>query len=139
MALPRNFVIGMLVFCVFIVGGIYLVGNFGVSGTKTQEFNATFEKVNDLTSQTESIKASITNSTSSDFGAFGVLNGLINSAWTSLKIVFTTQELAGTVITDSATFLGLPKEALIIGTLITAIIIIFVSFSIWSAIFQRDL
>lgn len=138
MALPRNFIIGIIVFCIFIVGGVYLFTSIAGSSATVNDFNSTFSKVDEITAQTNEIRDNIVNSTT-DFGLFGVLNSLINSAWTGVKVLFSTVELGDTVVTETGNFVGLPPAGFTIAGLIILIIIIFVSFSIWSAIFQRDL
>ena len=138
MSLPRHFIIGILMFCLFIASGLFLFVDFGINSAKINEFNTTFNVVNSITDKTDSIRSSITDA-DTDFGIFGVLNSLINSAWTGLGILFDVIDLSSAVISDSATFFGLPTGVFIIISLIVAGITVFISFSIWSAIFQRDL
>lgn len=135
MATPRNFIVAMLIFCVFIVGGIFLITDFGINDSQTGEFNNTFYIVNNITGDIGNIRGSI-ESSDNDFGAFGVLNGLINSAWTSLKLLFGSYDIAQAVFDDAGKFLGIDATIVL---LLGSIVLVIIAFAMWSAIFQRDL
>lgn len=135
MALPRNYVIGLVIFCIFIFGGMWLIGDFGINDASTSSFNNTFYVYNDIASDISSIRNS-TEKAETDFGAFGVLNSLINSAWVGLKVLFHTGDITSALADDVSNFFHIPFEILM---LISLIVIVVIAFAIWGAIFQRDL
>lgn len=132
---PKSYIIGIVIFCLFIVGGVSMLGSFGANTQQVQEFNKTFDKMNDVQEVTSDLQGSIENA-DTDFGAFGVLNSLISSAWQSLKLLFTSLGFMNSAFMGMVTFFGVPAW---IPALFIAIIIVIVAFAIFGAIFQRDL
>lgn len=132
---PRTYIIGIIIFCFIIVGGISLLASFGVNSSQVTEFNQTFDKMNDVTSVTSDLRGSIENA-DTDFGAFGVLNSLISSAWQSLRLLFTSLGFMEDAYSGLTSFFGVPAW---IPMLLGAIVIVIIAFAIFGAIFQRDL
>lgn len=132
---PRTYIIGIIIFCLFIVGGVSLLASFGVNSTQVTDFNTTFDKMNDVTDVTSDLRGSIENA-DTDFGAFGVLNSLISSAWQSLRLLFTSLGFMEDAYTGLNTFFGVPAW---IPALLGSIVIVIIAFAIFGAIFQRDL
>ena len=93
--LPRHYIIGIIMFTFFIVGGVSMMGILSDSDStftddeKFTEFNESFNILNDVSDQVENLEGSITEA-DTDFGAFGVLNALISSSWQALKLLFTS-------------------------------------------------
>jgi len=89
---PSSYVIGILIFTLFIVGGVSLMAIFRdsdpgyASDPKFSEFNKTFNVYDDTKTQVEDLGSSIT-AADQDFGVLGVLNGLIMAAWQSLRLI----------------------------------------------------
>lgn len=135
MAETRNLIIGMLIFCLVIGAGIFLIGSFGANNDETNQFNATFNVIGNMSQDISSIRNS-TAYAETDFGVFGVLNSLINSAWTGIKILFHTGDVVNAVGYDAEKMFGFPP---IIPLVLGLIVIIIISFAIWGAIFQKDL
>jgi len=142
MAEVRDYLISFAVFTFLIVGGVALLGGFReydssfANDAKFSEFNESFSKVSDFESQTDKFKG-VFNSSDEDnkFGLFGVLDALIETAWYSLKSVFTSFSFIFDVFTSTTSIFGIPAW---IPSLIISIIVIILTFAIFSAIFQRD-
>jgi hypothetical protein len=137
---PSQYIIGILMFTMLIVGGIYLIDIFRsqdsspIDPTKYNQFNSTFNTMSDVTSKVSNLETDITES-QSDFGTLGVLNSLISTAWQSLRLLFTSWGFFKNVL-FGLTIFGIPAFVpLILGLIITVMI----AYSIYSAIFQREI
>lgn len=138
---PSTYIIAIIVFTLFIVGGISMMTTFRDTDTtyatddKFSEFNSTFDVYTETTEKIEDLSSSITNA-DTDFGILGVLNGLILAAWQSLKLLLTNWAFMNTVFMGLYTIFGVP--AWIPSLIILAVSVMFV-FALYSAFFQRDL
>lgn len=136
-----TYIIGILIFTMFIYGGISMISEFAsvdssfIDANKFSKFNNTFNKYNDVVSETDNLESSITNS-DSDFGVFGVLNGLINTAWNTMVTIFSSFSFMDSAFNGLTEFLGVPTWTI---GLILSIITIILIFAIIGAIFQRDI
>lgn len=139
--LPRHYIIGIIIFTMFIVGGISIISIFNeadssfINDTRFEQFNQSFNVLSNITSEVGNLEDSIVNA-DTDFGAYGVLNALISSAWQTLKLTFTSFSFMETAFAGLTSFFGIPSW--IIGLVILIITVLFV-FAIYSAIFQRDI
>jgi hypothetical protein len=139
--LPRHYIIGIVMFGFLIVGGMSMLGIFAgtsdtfATGEKYTQFNNTFNVLDDVTDQVESMEESITEA-DTDFGIFGVLNALISSAWQTLKLLFSSLSFMDGVFFGLSSVFGVP--GFIPGTIILLVTVILI-FAIFSAIFQREL
>lgn len=138
--LPSSYIIGIIIFTLFIVGGVSVLGIFQQSdptfaaGEKYSKFNESFNKLNDVTEEVTDIQDSIEN-TQSDYGAFGVLNSLISSAWQSLRLLASSFSFMDSAFSGMTMF-GMPGW---IPALIILVVIVMISFAVFAAIFQREL
>lgn len=138
---PSTYIIGIIVFTLFIVGGVSLMAIFRESDStyaddpKFTEFNNTFNVYEELTDNVNDLSTGITEA-DSDFGALGVLNGLILTAWQGLKLMITNWSFMDSVFNGLTTVFGVP--AWIPALIILAVVIMFV-FALYSSFFQRDL
>ena len=138
--LVSNYLLALVIFTFFIVGGVSMYGSLGegnptmLNSTKYDEFNATFNKVDDLTTGVGSLKSGIT-AADTDFGAFGVLNAIISSAWNSLKLLFTSFGFVETMLVGLTSIFGVPSWVVGLAILLITLVIVF---AIYSAIFQTD-
>ncbi len=139
--LPRHYIIGIVMFTFMIVGGVSIFSIYGnsepsfIQDEQFQDFNNSFNVVNDITKQVDDLEESITEA-DTDFGLFGVLNALISSAWQALKLLFTSLSFMDGVFLGLTSVFGIPGWIpALVGVLVTVILI----FSIFSAIFQRDI
>ena len=139
--LPRHYIFGIIAFTFIIVGGGVMLSEFtSVNPTllddpKYTKFNNSFNTLNDITSSVDGIQSGI-NGTSVDSGTFGVLNGLINSGWNSLKLLYTSLGFMNDVFRGLTTSFGIPA---FIPTLLILFVSVLISFAIFSAIFQREI
>jgi len=133
--LPRTYIIGIIVFCFIIVAGISLLANFGINNSQVTDFNKSFQKYDEVLEVSSSLRSSVEDA-DTDFGPFGILNTLISSAWQSLKLLFTSLGFMNDAYAAVSSFFGVP--AWIPALLVSAVVIVLL-FSIWSAVFQRDL
>lgn len=138
----RDYIIGLCIFTLVIVGGVAMLGSLsgdrpelysGADGTRYEAFNKTFNKQNALTGQVDKLEADITDA-DTDWGIFGVLNALINTAWNSLSLILSSFSFMDGAINGLTTFFGVPAW---IPLIILAIITIIIIFAILEAIFQR--
>lgn len=139
--LPRHYLFGVLAFTIFIVGGVSMLSifkqadpTFASDDTYTR-FNESFNQLSEVTTTVGALQTGITDA-DTDFGAFGVLNALISSAWQSLKLMFTSFGIMNDAYNGLSTVFGIP--AWIPGIIILAVTII-IAFTIYSAIFQKEL
>ena len=91
---PSMYIAGIVIFCLVIASGVYLIGVFNsnddiVDNGLISDFNSTFDKSRSVSSSVDSLKDNIENA-KPDSGLFGVLNSLINTAWSGLSTIFTS-------------------------------------------------
>ena len=138
---PSTYIMAILVFILFIVGGVSIMLEFRASDptfandARFTEFNNTFNVYTNTTDKIEDLALSIT-AADSDWGILGVLNGLILAAWQSLKLLITNWSFMNSVFLGLSTIFGIPSW--IAGLIILAVTVMFV-FALYSAFFQRDL
>lgn len=143
MILPRHYIIGLLMFSLFITSGIVLLGFFNDSQsgfTNDKDFvtfNQSFNQLDDISSKVSNLETSISGDPEdNDIGIFGVLGSLINSAWQTIKTIFDSFNIMGTLGKGMGSIFGIP--AWVTTTLVSLVTVLFV-FAIWSAVFQREL
>lgn len=139
--LIRHYIWGILVFTLFIVGGVSMFAiykdadpTFATDDTYTR-FNQSFNRLSEVTATVGALEDGITQA-DTDFGAFGVLNALISSSWQSLKLMFTSFGIMNDAYNGLSSVFGVP--AWIPGLMILAVIVL-IAFTIYSAIFQKEL
>jgi len=139
--LPRHYIMGIVLFTFFIVGGVSLLSmmNDTQSGftddPRFDAFNSTFNVMDDVTTEVGDLESGISN-TNPDPGIFGVLNGLISSAWNTLQLLFNSFSFMDSVFGGLTTVFGVPAW---IPALIGLMITIVLAFAIYSAIFQTKI
>lgn len=139
--LPRNYLYGIILFTLFVVGGSAMLAEFSKSDPtylqddKFTEFNKSFNVMEDVETQVDSLQDGIEGA-STDFGLFGVLNSLISSAWQTLKLLFSSLSFMTSVYLGMNTVFGVP---LWVGGLIGMLVTVLIAFAIYSAIFQREI
>lgn len=138
--LIRHYLIGIIVFTLVIVGGVSMIGIFRESNPsfgdtdKYTQFNRTFNKMDDITTQVNNLENTIENE-EPEWGVFGVLNALISSGWNTLKLMFNSLDFMDDAFEGVSSFFGVPAW---IPALVSLIVTIIIAFVIYSAIFQRD-
>ena len=138
---PSDYIVGIIIFTLVIVSGITLLAKVNeinpsvIDSDRLGEFNRTFNVLDDITDATESLEESVTES-STEYGIFGVLNSLINSAWNTLKLLFNSFRFMDSVFAGLSVMFGVP---VFVVQLIIALITIVIVFGIFGAIFQTKL
>lgn len=138
--LPSQYIVGIIFFTLFLVGGISILASFRdvddtfIDDDKFTQFNNTFNKYDTVRDKASDLQSSVVNA-DTDFGAFGVLNSLISSAWNTLKLIFTSFGFMTTVFGGLYSFFGIPSW---IGNLIISLVSVVLVFAIFGAIFQKD-
>jgi len=136
-----DYIIGILIFTLIIVGGISMLASFQaydsdyMNSSKYDEYNNTMNVLSDVTGEVQELEDSVKDS-NPDWGVLGALNALINSGWQTLKLTFESFSFMDNVFTGSAAIFGIPAW---IATIIMSIITVVLVFVIYSAIFQREL
>ena len=139
--LPRHYIMGIVIFTIFIVGGVGMMGIFAatdpsfIDSDKFVQFNDSFDVMSDITKEVSDLETSVIE-VPSDFGLFGVLNSLISGAWQSLRFITSSFEFMDGVWKGSNYVFGIP---IWVASLVSLLVTILLIFAIWSAIFQRDL
>lgn len=138
---PSTYIVGIMIFVLLIVGGVALIGEFKAVDTtfidteKYANFNTTFNKYENIVEISNKTQTNIENMENTDFGIFGVLNGLINQAWQFLRLLISSLSFMSSAFTGLTVLFGVPAW---IPTIIIGIITILLGFAIYSIIFQRN-
>lgn len=142
-ATPKRYIYGIIMFTFVIVAGLALLNEFKASDStyvdaaKYREFNATFNKFDDITTEVGDLKSGIEDAEpGQDFGTLGVLSALISSGWNSLQLLFQSLSFMNDVFNGLSSVFGVPAW---VGALIILLVSVMIVFAIYSAIFQREL
>ena len=134
-----DYIVGILIFTLVIVGGVSMTAIVNdvrpINSEKYDEFNNTFNVFDEVTTEVDSLESTVKD-TNPEWGALGALNALIDSGFQSIKLTLTSFGFMDGVFTGGSSLFGVPTFVAII---ITAIITIIIIYSIYSAVFQKDL
>jgi len=136
-----TFIIASIFATLLISSGVWVLSDIAqnnptaISPTDLELFNNSFNRQAELEGSIGGIRTNIED-TQPEFGLFGGLNALVNVAWTGLKGIFKSFSFVGSAFTNLAYYFGIP---VFIFNLLTLIIIVIFAFTIYSAIFQRDI
>lgn len=140
---PRYYIYGMLLFTLIVVGGITLIQAFSSERTdyipdqeEFEQFNSTFSHLDALNNSIGGMRSEITSSDLTLGLDLGVLDDLLFTGWNTMKLLFSTFGFMDTAIQGLTAMFGVPGWII---TIILALITTMIMFSIFSAIFQRDL
>lgn len=139
-ATPRTYIYGIILFTLITVSGVSFMAILGaenpaMTSGKYVVFNDSMNKLSDITTQVDSLDDGIQNA-STDFGAFGVLNALISSAWQTLKLLGSSLGFMSEAYVAMSALFGVPAW---IPALVALLIVTMIIFTIYSAIFQQEL
>lgn len=98
------------------------------------DFNDTFNKIDDFEEQGESLETRLTSDERNDFGVFGALNDLIKTAWFTIKNTFSSFDFISTMITGISSRFGVPS---FVPAILVTIIIFIIGYNIIGLIFNR--
>jgi hypothetical protein len=136
---PKTYVLGIIAFTLVILGGMAMLGdlNSGSGGvissdSRYSEFNNTFNRYDDLDTQVNTIKGNIEDEEGGG-GVFGFLDNLVNSAWSSIKLMFSSFNFMNDAFNGLSSMFGVPSW---VGGLIILAVIVIIGFSIYAAVFQ---
>ena len=141
--LPRDYVYGIIIFTMFLVGGVTLLGILGhdkPTFTDSDHFGTFNETagilLRDVYENVENINSTITGTgTDGEVGTFGFLDSLVNRGWNILKLLGNTFSFADKAYYSISSSLGVPSW---IVTLSILLVVVVIGFSVLSAIFQKD-
>lgn len=135
---PSNYIIGIILFSIVVVGGISIIGNFRdvdstfIDSSEYASLTSTFDKTSELKGNISSLENTIETGGKEEYGTLGVIGGLIDSAWSSLRLLGSSFGFMNDVFNGLSMF-GIPIWILSLITLIISVIIVF---SLYSLIFQ---
>lgn len=139
---PKHYLYGAILFSVMILGIVSILSSLNeaeggniANDERFAEFNSTFNIYDQIDNGTQNVRSSIENAPESQFGIFGVLNSLINTAWQTLKGLFNSFKFVTVAIGGLSTMFGVPVW---VTGAVSLLIIVMIAFSIWSAIFQKN-
>lgn len=140
--LPRHFVYGVILFTLIIVGGVNMLATLNDHSASLldrsehySDFNATFNKFSELNDTVNSLSTSL-DSTNPDVKDGTFLGDLIRGSWNTLKTIRASFGFMNEGFRGLSSFFGMPAW---IPALIISLIAIMLVFSIWSAVFQREI
>ena len=137
---PRNYVVGIIIFTFFIVGGVAMIMDITKDNPSLRDaekfgkFNSTFNKYNNITGYGDDLRGSIEDSDSSN-NEWGVAGSLLLGAWNTLKLMFGSLSFMTSVFGGLYDVFSIPRW---VGSLLITLVTIMIAFAIFSAIFQRD-
>lgn len=138
----RDLFFGFVIFTLFLVGGVSMMGIFNDSNSeftsdeKFVEFNRSMNKLGDVTTSVGSLEDKIGADPEEDRGVLGVLGTLIGGAWNALKTLVNSLSFMGDAFKGLSTTFGVPLWITNLGALLILIITIF---ALYSALFQREI
>lgn len=138
----RDLFFGFVLFTLFLVGGVSMMGIFNDSNSeftsdeKFVEFNRSMNKLGDVTTSVGSLEDKVLADPEEDRGILGVLGTLIGGAWNALKTLVSSLNFMGDAFKGLSTTFGVPLWMTSLAALLITILIIF---ALYSALFQREI
>ena len=136
---PSTYIMAIILFTFFILGGITIMGEFRKSDAtfmadeNTQAFNKTFNVYTSLSTSVGGLQSSVEDA-GNDWGIFGVVNALVGSAWNALRLLFSSLSFMNAVFIGLGLF-GIPSW---VGGLATLTVTVIIAFAIYASIFKSD-
>lgn len=134
----KDYIIAAAIFIIIILSGIGIMQTFKdndnnnyIPQDKIDEFGTIFNQSGSLISEANNLDLKVTNA-STDFGTFGVLNSLISTSWQGLKLISSSFKFIKTILYGPFYMFGIPRW---LPDMIYAIVLIFLAFAIWDAMF----
>ena len=132
-----QFIIATIIFGAIIAGAFSLISMAipDTDNARFKEYNATFNKFNTIKSNAEETANQIEDGKPIS-GVLGILNGLIESSWGSLKLIWNSVSTMNTIISETASGgMGIPIPTWLTGMIIT-IILVTIAFAMMAAWFK---
>lgn len=137
---PRDYLVGIILFTLIIVGGVQLIDRFQsvdsayIDQDKYNKFNETFNVQNDVQDSVQNIRNSIV--TLKLPAPIEFIATMFLTAFQALMSLFTSLSFMDAVFTGLYTMFGIPSW---VSSLLISLVTIMIVFSIISAILQRDI
>jgi len=130
--LPRDILISIILFSMFVVGGFFILGSMaGSYGVPYSDNSSLYNKMNEVTQTTNIMQSSLSSSGASPIG---FLEYISTGAWQSLKLIINSGGNIKTVVEQIGNDYNIPSF-FIYGLL--AIVSITIIFGIISSIFRK--
>lgn len=139
---PKDYIIGIILFTL-VVGCCATLMNtlqnedssLGTDYPEFNNFNSTFNKYDEIDAQVSVWQSNIEN-VSQDNSNVGVWDSLISGGWSMLSLLGNSLSFMKAIFISTASILGVPSW---VAALLYMIIIVIIVFSVYSAVFRRDL
>ena len=129
----RDILISLILFSVFIAGAFITVGQvYGIYGTSYSDNTATYNQINNVTADVNSMQDKLSSSGASPVG---FLEYISTGAWQSLKLIMNSGILIKTVTEAVGNEFNIPT---IFVSAFLSIVVIVIVFSILAAVFRRS-
>lgn len=138
-----DYVIGIIVFTMIIVGGVSLFSIYGgynsdmVDDPRFVEFNRSFNQYDNVVTEVSNLNASVsaTDESSGFWGEFGVINSLIGHVWATMRLTIGSFGFMNTAFGGLSSVLGIPAQFVV---LISLLVIAVIAYAIFTLIFKSD-
>ena len=140
--LPSFYFYAFVVFTLVVVGGIAMMaelykGSSVLAGSeKFQEFNSSFNRLQDVQKETDRMKGVVSDPGEQDFNLFGVLGGLINGVWGGVKALWTSWDFTTDAMEGLSTIWGVPSW---IPSLLIGLVVAMIFFAVIGLLFQKEM
>jgi len=125
----RNYILAIIIFTAFIVGGTSMFIEFKVSkpefpsDERFERFNDTFNTYLDVNKTTSQVRSRIEQSNAT-LGVFGGLNSLILTTWNTFKLTASSYSFMNEAFLGTNSIFGIPTW--VAGLISTAIVVIII-------------
>lgn len=143
--LPKHIYIATIFFVFAILGGLYMINemiqdkpDFLSSGDadELEKFNESFNKLEDINRSVHAIQENIqTKPDEGLLGKFGMLGGLINSAWNTIVFMFVSLSFLNSAFYALEDTFGIPSW---VPVLLVLVFIVIIAFGILKMIFKAE-
>ena len=140
-----NYIIGVIMFCFFIVGGLSLIAILSnsdstlINNSDFTRFNQTVNKFDVVQNKVIDINKSINQDSSTSTGLIdkiGYFDSLIGSSFNTLKLITGSFSFMGDAMNNIGLMFGVPGWVF---TTIMLIIVVIIVFAIYGALFRSQL
>jgi hypothetical protein len=142
MVTTKDYVIGVIIFTMIVGCCAAIIAEFksesptlGDDSVEFENFNTTFYKYDQVSSTVGDWQSNMEN-VSQDNSALGVWDSLISGGWSILSLLGQSFSFMSGVFTGFAAVLGVPP---FVAALAYLLIIVVIIFSVYSAVFRKDI
>ena len=133
----RHYIFGIILFTFFIVGGVAVILELGVSNPdmvndpRFTQFNESFNKMELVQEEVSKIETNINSTQPGD----SPINNLITGSWQTLRLIGSSFGFMDDVFIATYTVFGVPRW---VANVVVMLITVLLAFVILGLIFQRD-